>query len=197
MAFDLAESLQRVGFPQALALELQKQINAGAGNISKLMALGVPPVQAKIITAGITSLNADPAKMVAAGMNYVQAKEVAGAINGSISWFAITLTAGAGGGQWVGFSDGGANRPQPAFGSISGQPTTISNLLAVYDDTASGNYIAVFSGDHLAAFRNLPMQVGSTTYTPFNASVVGGNTWIRYTGSGDWVDAQTYTITFG
>lgn len=112
-------------------------------------------------------------------------------------WVAFQFTAGTDGTQWVGYSDGGENRPQPAFGTLAGQPTTVTNLLAIYDDTASGNYIVVFAGDYLSLMSNLPMTIGSTTYTPFDANVINGNTWIRYTGDGDWVDAVDYTVTFG
>lgn len=112
-------------------------------------------------------------------------------------WASFQFTAGTDGVQWVGYSDGGTDRPQPAFGALAGQPTTVTNLLAIYDDTASGNYIVVFAGDYLSIISSLPMTIGSTTYTPFDASVINGNTWIRYTGDGDWVDATDYTVTFG
>lgn len=115
----------------------------------------------------------------------------------AFDWAAFQFTAGADGVQWIGYSDGGADRPQPAFGTLAGQPTTVTNLLAIYDDTASGNYIVVFSGDYLSLMSSLPMTIGSTTYTPFDANVINGNTWIRYTGDGDWVDAADYTVTFG
>lgn len=115
----------------------------------------------------------------------------------AFDWAQFQFTSGTDGAQWIGYSDGGADRPQPAFGTMASQPTTVTNLLAIYDDTASGNYIAVFAGDYLSLMSNLPMTVASTTYTPFDASVVNGNTWIRYTGDGDWIDAETYSVAFG
>lgn len=119
------------------------------------------------------------------------------AVTVAFDWAAFQFTAGTDGAQWIGYSDGGADRPQPAFGTLAGQPTTVTNLLAIYDDTASGNYIAVFAGDYLSLMSSLPMTIGSTTYTPFDASVVNGNTWIRYTGDGDWIDTETYSVSFG
>lgn len=115
----------------------------------------------------------------------------------AFDWVQFQFTAGTDGVQWIGYSDGGQDRPQPAFGTLAGQPTTVTNLLAIYDDTASGNYIVVFAGDYLSLMSSLPMTIGSTTYTPFDANIINGNTWIRYTGDGDWVDAADYTVTFG
>lgn len=131
------------------------------------------------------------------GVPIVISEKGAPFIVNAFDWTPFQFTAGTDGTQWIGYSDGGANRPQPAFGTLANQPTTVTSLLAIYDDTASGNYIVVFAGDYLSLMSNLPMTVTSTTYTPFDASVVSGNTWIRYTGDGDWIDAETYSVSFG
>lgn len=110
-------------------------------------------------------------------------------------WQPFTLTAGDGD-QWIGFSDGGATRPQPAFGAIDGQPTAITNLLALYDDTASNVYLAVFAGEWLPELSDLTLDIGGTQLTPFDAEVISGNTWLRYNGVGDWVADANYQIGF-
>lgn len=112
------------------------------------------------------------------------------------NWQMVTLTAGEEG-QWLGFSDGGTTRPQPGFGAISGQPSDKTDLLALYDDTASNVYLAVFSGDWLSDMGNLTMSIGGMPFVPFDANVISGNTWIRYSGSGDFVDGANYQIEFG
>lgn len=112
------------------------------------------------------------------------------------NWQMITLTAGEEG-QWIGFSDGGADRPQPGFGSISGQPSDKTNLLALYDDTESNVYLAVFSGDWMAEMTPLTMTIGGMPFTSFEVSFISGNTWVRYNGSGDLVDGADYQIEFG
>jgi hypothetical protein len=112
-------------------------------------------------------------------------------------WGPIDLTAGTDGVQWIGYSSGGATLPQPGFGSLSGQPSTVTNLLALYDDTNSNVYLAVFSGDWLAYLSDLPLSIGGTPFTPFNANVISGNTWIRYEGVGDFIDGALYQIEFG
>lgn len=111
-------------------------------------------------------------------------------------WETITLTAGDGD-QWVGFSDGGPTRPQPGFGSISGEPSTKTELLALYDDTASNVYLAVFKGEWLGYMESLPMSIGGFPFSPFDANVIDGNTWVRYYGSGDWLIGQDYQVEFG
>ncbi len=99
--------------------------------------------------------------------------------------------------QWVGFSNGDATLPQPAFGSISAEPSAITSLLGIYDDTNSNVYLAVFSGEWLTELSALPMSIGGTPFTPFDASVISGNTWVRYTGVGDWQDGALYQVEFG
>lgn len=112
-------------------------------------------------------------------------------------WQPFDLTAGTDGVQWVGFSNGDATLPQPAFGSISAEPSALTSLLGLYDDTNSNVYLAVFSGEWLAELSALPMSIGGTSFTPFDASVISGNTWVRYTGVGDWQDGALYQVEFG
>lgn len=108
----------------------------------------------------------------------------------------ITMTAGDGG-QWIGFSNGGPTLPQPAFGSISGQPTAVTDLLAFYNDTASGRYIVVFEGDYLLALVGLTITIGGFPMTAYEAEVIGGNTWLRFAaGVGDLIAGAVYELTF-
>lgn len=112
-------------------------------------------------------------------------------------WSEIDLTAGSEG-QWVGFSDGGNTRPQPAFGSISAQPSPITNLLALYDDTASGVVLAVFSGDYATEMDGLQMSIGGFVLNSFETQLISGNTWVRFNGQpGDWTAGDVYQIEFG
>lgn len=112
-------------------------------------------------------------------------------------WSAIDVTAGSEG-QWVGYSDGGNTRPQPAFGSISGQPSPITDLLALYDDTASGVVLAVFSGDYATEMGGLQMSIGGFALSSFETELISGNTWVRFSGQpGDWSDGDVYQIEFG
>lgn len=58
--FDLAQSLQSLGVPGRLGIEIQRQIAAGAGNINMLLECGVVPEDAKNLAAGITAGNIAP-----------------------------------------------------------------------------------------------------------------------------------------
>lgn len=108
----------------------------------------------------------------------------------------ITMTAGTNG-QHVGYSTGGATLPQPAFGSISGQPTSITPLLAFYNDTASGRYLAVFQGDYLLALVGLKITIGGFPITSYEAELIGGNTWLRFTaGLGNLTPGAAYELVF-
>lgn len=113
----------------------------------------------------------------------------------AIIWQTITLTAGDEG-QWVGFSDGGANRPQPAFGSIDAQPTATTELLALYDDTVSDVYLVVFAGDYVAEMTGLTLSIGGFPFEPFEIELISGNTWLRYNGTGDLLTGNAYQIDF-
>lgn len=112
-------------------------------------------------------------------------------------WQDVGLTAGTDGAQWVGYSDGGFTRPSPAFGSITGQPSARTDLLALYDDTNSDVYLAVFMGDYSYLMRDLPLDIGGTVFTPFEVEVISGNTWLRYNGVGDLIDGSMYQVRFG
>lgn len=108
----------------------------------------------------------------------------------------ITMTAGTNG-QHVGYSTGAVTLPQPAFGSISGQPTSITTLLAFYNDTASGRYLAVFQGDYLLALVGLKITIGGFPITSYEAELIGGNTWLRFTaGLGNLTPGAVYELVF-
>lgn len=112
-------------------------------------------------------------------------------------WSEIDMTAGSEG-QWVGYSDGGDTRPQPAFGSISAQPSPATSLLALYDDTASGIVLAVFSGDYATEMDGIQMAIGGFVLNSFETELISGNTWVRFSGQpGDWSDGDVYQIEFG
>lgn len=113
-------------------------------------------------------------------------------------WAGFDLTAGSDGVQWVGYSDGGATRPQPAFGSISGQPTPRTDLLALYDDTASGVFLAVFAGDFTARLAGIEVSFGGFVMDAFEVELIDGNTWARFIGlPGDLTPAAVYQVAFG
>lgn len=101
-------------------------------------------------------------------------------------------------GQWVGYSDGGATRPQPAFGSIGSEPTDVTTLLAFYDDTASGVFLAVFDGDYVSELDGLQVAISGIVMLSFEVELISGNTWVRFTGlEGDLEGDSTYEVMFG
>lgn len=55
MAFSLAQRLQSLGVATQLAVEIQRQISVGTGNVKKLLEMGVVPLDAKNLAAGITA----------------------------------------------------------------------------------------------------------------------------------------------
>lgn len=101
-------------------------------------------------------------------------------------------------GQWVGYSDGGVTRPQPAFGTIDPQPTAVTNLLAFYDDTNSGVFLAVFEGDYESELAGLQVSIGGFVMPSFEIELISGNTWVRLSGlPGDLEDGVLYQVEFG
>lgn len=112
-------------------------------------------------------------------------------------WQTFSLTNGDGG-QWVGYSDGGATRPQPAFGSISAQPTSRTKLLALYDDTASGVVLAVFAGNYVSQLDGLQISIGGYVLNSFEVELISGNTWVRFEDMpGVWTPGDVYEVLFG
>jgi len=110
---------------------------------------------------------------------------------------AMDLNAGAEG-QWVGYSDGGATRPQPAFGTVNPQPTAVTTLLAFYDDTNSGVFLAVFQGDYESELAGLQVSIGGFVMPSFEIELISGNTWVRLSGlPGDMEDGALYQVLFG
>lgn len=109
----------------------------------------------------------------------------------------IDMTAGESQ-QWIGYSTGGATLPQPAFGSISAEPTAETTLLALYNDTASGRYLVVFEGDYLLALQGLKIYFGGFPITSYESEIIGGNTWLRFAeGLGDLTPGAVYQLEFG
>lgn len=71
MPFTLAQRLQNLGVQTRLALEIQRQITAGAGNIPKLMEVGMTDEVAKLLAPRITAktmTNAQGVKLAEMGM---------------------------------------------------------------------------------------------------------------------------------
>lgn len=60
MPFDLAQSLQSLGVAAELGMEIQRQIAAGTGNINMLLEVGLVPLDAKNLAAGITAGDISP-----------------------------------------------------------------------------------------------------------------------------------------
>lgn len=108
-----------------------------------------------------------------------------------------SMTAGTNG-QHVGYSTGAATLPQPAFGTISVQPTAATTLLAFYNDTASGRYLAVFQGDYLLALQGLKVSIGGFPITSYETQLISGNTWVRFpAGVGNLTNGAAYELLFG
>lgn len=114
------------------------------------------------------------------------------------NWQTFSMTNGGDGVQWVGYSVGGATLPNPAFGSISNEPTDKATLLAFYQDTASGVVLAVFSGEWETELAGLEVSLGGLVLYPFEIEVISGNTWLRYDGMpGLWTEGVVYEVLFG
>lgn len=114
------------------------------------------------------------------------------------NWQTFSMTNGGDGVQWVGYSVGGATLPNPAFGSISNEPTDKATLLAFYQDTASGVVLSVFSGEWETELAGLEVSLGGLVLYPFEIEVISGNTWLRYNGMpGLWTEGVVYEVLFG
>lgn len=111
-------------------------------------------------------------------------------------WREVDLTNG-GEGQWVGYSLGGDTLPNPAFGSISQEPTPVTSLIALYDDTNSAVVLAVFSGEWSSQLTGLRVSIGGFVLESFEVEVISGNTWVRFADMpGDWEGGAVYQILF-
>lgn len=114
-----------------------------------------------------------------------------------IAFREFDMTAGDGG-QWIGYSVGTAPAPQPEFGSISNEPTSAAKLLAFYDDTASGNFIAMFEGDFEAQMQGLKLSIGGFVVDAFSVTMYQGATIARFNGiPGDLTVGGVYEVEFG
>lgn len=100
--------------------------------------------------------------------------------------------------QWVGYSIGINGVPQPAFGIIDGQPTDVTDLLALYDDTNSGMVIAVFDGDYYSDLTGVQLSIGGFVMTATETQYVAGQTVVRFSDMpGDWGEGDVYQVQFG
>lgn len=114
------------------------------------------------------------------------------------NWQEFDMTNGTDGVQWVGYSSGTDNTPNPPFGSITNQPSSVTPLLALYDDTASGVVLAVFDGDYSSSLVGLDVSIGGYVLESYEVELVSGNTWVRFSDMpGDWVSGETYEVLFG
>lgn len=113
------------------------------------------------------------------------------------NWQQFDLTCGDEG-QWVGYSNGVNGVPQPSFGAISLQPTAVTELLALYDDTNSSMVIAVFNGDYAVELAGLQVSIGGFVMTSTETQFVGGQTVVRFPDMpGDWQGGDVYQILLG
>lgn len=71
-----ANTLTRAGIPYPVAIELARQMTAGAGNGSadKLIRVGLPPLQANELAAQINGAAFSAHKLAGAGINSAVAK---------------------------------------------------------------------------------------------------------------------------
>lgn len=114
-----------------------------------------------------------------------------------ITFQTFNMTAGQEG-QWIGYSTGVPTTPQPAFGSIDRQASPETDLLALYDDTASGVFLAVFQGNYITQLAELQLSIGGFVVDSFSFELIGGNTWVRFNGiPGDLSPGATYEVLFG
>lgn len=63
MAITLAPGLQALGVPTRLAIEIQRQIAAGTGNLRNLMELSLPTKAAEYLAGAITAGNINAVKL--------------------------------------------------------------------------------------------------------------------------------------
>lgn len=69
MPLSTAQKLQNLGMPTRVAIEVQRQIAANAGDSRRLKELGVaPPALADLVAAGITADSLNKIKAVEYGM---------------------------------------------------------------------------------------------------------------------------------
>lgn len=73
-----ANTLTRAGIPYPVAIELARQMTAGAGNgdAAKLIRIGMPPLQASEFAAQINAAAFSAHKLAATGLNSAVAKVI-------------------------------------------------------------------------------------------------------------------------
>lgn len=114
-----------------------------------------------------------------------------------ITFQTFNMTAGQEG-QWIGYSTGVPTTPQPSFGSIDRQASPETDLLAFYDDTASGVFLVVFQGNYVTQLAELQLSIGGFVVDSFSFELISGNTWVRFNGiPGDLSPGATYEVLFG
>lgn len=114
------------------------------------------------------------------------------------NWQPFTMQTGDSG-DWIGFSNGDIISPpfNPPVGSISGEPTTVTQLEALFNDD-SGDIVAVFQGDWRIELQEVGMTLEGQTLTPQGYSLQGGNTFLRFSGYVGSLEVNTpYAVTFG
>lgn len=117
---------------------------------------------------------------------------------GDFNWQSITVTAGDSG-DWFGYSNGDIAYPpfNPPVGSVTGQPTPLTELEALFQDS-SGDIVAVFQGNWQTAMQSVGLTLDGQVLSPNGYSLQGGNTFLRFTGYvGSVTDGGSYTAVFG
>ena len=74
MAMSRADQLTQAGFAYPVAIEIDRQMTANAGDFKKLMAVGIPPLQASELASHITAQSFNEQKLTLAGWNSAVAK---------------------------------------------------------------------------------------------------------------------------
>lgn len=114
-------------------------------------------------------------------------------------WQAFTMTP-ADTGDWIGYTNGDIAPPpfNPPEGTITGQPTSVTTLQALYSDGDTGEVVAVFNGDYVGLLDGLPLTVNGVVLAPESISLQWGSTWVRYSGlPSGFVAGTPYTVLFG
>lgn len=102
-------------------------------------------------------------------------------------------------GEWIGYSNGDLAYPpfNPPIGLISNQPTSVTDMIALFQDVGSGDIVVVFNGDYTQELQLLKMAIGGFELNPSGYSLQTGNTWLRFSGlPGDFESGSIYEVVF-
>lgn len=113
-------------------------------------------------------------------------------------WQVFTVRTGDSG-AWIGYSNGDIVSPpfNPPVGTITNEPTAITQLEAIFQD-ASGDIVAAFQGDWRAYVSIVTMAFDAEPLTYQGYSLQGGNTFLRFSGFSETIAVDTdYTVEFG